>query len=139
VSRGEAWLLHLAHLLVGGSGLVYALVRYLIHPDDPFAVAHPLQAPAQHAHVWSAPLLVFALGWVWKSHVWAGFRSGAPERRRSGLTMLAVAAPMVGSGYFLQTAAAPVWRSVWVGVHLASSLLALAAYLVHQVLPRRRA
>ena len=76
MSRPEAWLVHVANLLVGGTGIAYALFRYVLKPDDPFASAHPCQAPAQHAHVVVAPLLVFALGMLpramealYRSHV----------------------------------------------------------------------
>lgn len=138
MSRFEAWLLHVANLLVGGTGLAYAVVRYLLDPPDPLAAAHPLQPAIQHAHVWSAPLLVFGLGLIWKSHAWSGVRLGASERRRTGLQLVATAGPMILSGYFLQTAVAPGWRTAWLAVHLASSALWLAGYLVHQLLPRRR-
>ena len=52
VNRLPAWISHAATLLVGGTGLVYAWMRYLVHPADPFAVVnHPLQPLAQHLHI----------------------------------------------------------------------------------------
>ena len=139
MSRFEAWLVHLANILVGGTGLVYAWMRYVAKPVDPFAVVnHPWQPAMQHLHVVSAPLLVFAIGLLWKSHAWAGYRLRVRERRRSGLFLLASAAPMIASGYLLQTAADPAWRRAWLTVHLVSSTLWLAATLVHQLTPRRR-
>jgi len=137
MSRLEAWFLHAAHVLVGGTGLLYALVRYYLAPDDPFAAVHPWQPPVQHAHVWTAPLLVFGLGLLWRGHAWYFLRLGAPERRGSGLALLLAAAPMVVSGYLLQTAVAPAWRTAWIAVHLAASALWLAGYLAHQLGPHR--
>lgn len=133
MSRLEAWLLHAATLLVGGTGVVYAVVRYALARPDPFSAVHPAQAPVQHAHVWSAPLLVFALGLIWKSHAWCSTRRDVAGRRRSGLQLMLTAAPMVLSGYFLQTAVDPVARRVWIAVHLAASGLWLAGYLAHQL------
>ncbi len=106
MTRLEAWFLHVATLLVGGGGLVYAWMRYLARPDDPFAVVnHPWQPAVQHLHVLAAPLLVFAIGLIWKAHAWPGrpaARRRAPERAVSRL--VATAAPMIASGYLLQTA-----------------------------------
>lgn len=135
--RAEAWTHHVANLLVGATGLAYAWLRYFAESPDSFAVAHPWQPPVQHAHIWSAPLLVFALGLVWRAHAWAGVRSGAAPRRRSGVALLAAAAPMVASGYLLQTAVEPGWRRVWIAVHLTASGLWLAGYLVHQLSAHR--
>ena len=136
MTRFEAWLVHAAYLLVGGTGLVYAWFRYFAPPADEFSAVHPWQGAAQHAHVLAAPLLVFALGLVWRSHVWAGFRLGSPGRRRSGLTLLALAAPMIASGYLLQIAVEPDWRRLWIVVHVVASAIWLAGTLAHQIAPR---
>lgn len=137
MTRFEAWLLHIATLLVGGGGLVYAWMRYFARPDDPFAVVnHPWQPAAQHLHVVAAPLLVFALGLIFRAHAWAGVRLHVVARRRSGWSLLATAAPMIASGYLLQTASAPGWRQVWLAIHLVASALWLGGYLVHQVSSR---
>ena len=137
MTRFEAWLLHIATLLVGGGGLVYAWMRYFARPDDPFAVVnHPWQPAAQHLHVVVAPLLVFALGLIFRAHAWAGVRLQVAARRRSGWSLLATAAPMIASGYLLQTATAPGWRQVWLAIHLVASALWLGGYLVHQVSSR---
>lgn len=138
MSRLEAWLLHVANLLVVGTGVAYALFRYFLKPDDPFANAHPWQAPAQHAHVVVAPLLVFGLGLIFRSHVWAGVKLDVRARRRSGLTLLAGAAPMIVSGYLLQVAVEPSWRTAWIWVHLSTGTLWLLSTAVHQLTPKVR-
>lgn len=144
MSRWEAWCLHLATLLVTGTGLAYAWARYVAETDDPFAIAHPLQAPTQHLHVLVAPLLVFAVGVVWKEHVWDHFRDGKRRSRRSGVSLLATVVPMVASGYLIQTTVTPAWRTAWIVVHLATSALWVSAYAAHawiglrQTVARRR-
>lgn len=133
MTKAEAALVHVAHVLVGGTGLVYAWMLWFVTSDDPDAlVNHPLQPDVQHLHVLTAPLLVFAIGLVWSAHVWPRVRDGQRARRTSGLALFASAAPMAASGYLLQTAVDPGWREAWVVVHVATSLLWIAAYAVHQ-------
>ncbi len=140
MKRWEAWTVHLATLLVGGTGVVYAILRYCVQPTDEFAVVnHPLQPTFQHFHVLLAPLLVFAAGLIWRHHVWAHWRAGVPRRRRSGLTLLANLAPMIASGYLIQTTVSPFWRKTWVILHLVTSALWLVAYGAHFVAGLRRA
>jgi hypothetical protein len=137
VNRVEAWCVHTANLLVGATGLVYAVLRYLVEPSDPFAVVnHPLQPLAQHLHVWAAPLVVFAVGLVFRAHVWAHLVRGVPARRASGLAQLAAFVPMVASGYLIQTAVTPASRQAWVAVHLATSGLWLAGWAAHLLASR---
>lgn len=103
MSRFEAWLLHLGSLLVGGTGLVYAGMRYLAVPADPEAVVgHPWQPAVQHLHVLTAPLLVLAVGALFHAHAWTALRLGVRDGRASGLVLLASALPMIASGYLLQ-------------------------------------
>lgn len=133
MTRVQAWLLHLANLLVGGTGAAYAGMLYLLRPADEFAVVnHPWQPHAQHLHVLFAPLLVFAVGFIWQSHALARKRKGTQPRRKSGLELLYTFFPMAFSGYLLQIAVDDAWRQAWVVVHVAVSVLWLLGYLVHQ-------
>lgn len=139
MTRFEAWLLHLSTLLVGGTGLVYAVIRYLMEPVDPYSVVnHPWQPAVQHLHILAAPLLVFAVGLVWRRHVLMHWRSGVDQRRRSGIGLVLTMTPMVVSGYLIQVAVEERWRAVWVVVHCAASGLWLLGYLVHLATARRR-
>ena len=142
MSRFEAWAIHLSTLLVGGTGLVYAWMAYLVRPADPYAIVnHPLQPQVQHGHVLVAPLLVFAVGLIWQRHIGPHWSRGMRKGRRSGVGMVLTLVPMVASGYLIQTAVDGSWRKAWVAVHLISSGLWLAGYLAHQVpllLSRRR-
>lgn len=134
MKRWESWSVHLSTLLVGGTGLVYAWMRYLLPAADPYsAIGHPLQPAVQHLHVLGAPLLVFTTGLIWRNHVWSHWKKGVPQRRRSGLALLVSVAPMVVSGYLLQTAVAEGWRQAWVIVHVTTSLLFLVGYGGHLV------
>ena len=133
MSRFEAWMLHLSNLLVGGTGLVYAWMLYLVKPSDPYAVVnHPFQPQVQHLHILVAPLLIFTAGLIWRRHVWSQWKRGTEQRRRSGVTLIYLLVPMIVSGSLIQTAVDDRWRKAWVIVHLATSALWLAGYLAHQ-------
>ena len=135
--RAEVWALHLSCVLVGGTGLVYAWMRYLVTPVDPFAVVnHPWQPTWMHLHVLAAPLLVFAVGMVWRRHVWCGWRLGIRARRRSGLGLALSLAPMIVSAGLLQVSVGEGWRRAWGWVHLATGGLWIAGYLAHQLMRR---
>lgn len=126
-------MLHLSNLLVGGTGLVYAWMIYLVKPADPYAVVnHPYQPQAQHLHILFAPLIVFTAGLIWRRHIWAQWKRGVEQRRRSGLSLIFLLVPMIVSGYLIQTSVDDAWRRIWVGVHLVASGLWLLAYLGHQ-------
>ena len=133
MTRAEAWSLHAGTFLVGLSGLVYGWMRYFARPADEFAVVnHPLQPLLRDVHVLAAPAFLFACGLIWNEHVWRRVRSGHRVRRASGLVLAAALLPMAASGYFLQVAEGDVARKTWIGVHVASSLLWLAVYVLHQ-------
>jgi hypothetical protein len=137
VSRFELWLIHLSTVLVGGTGLIYAWMLWVLDSNDPFAVVnHPLQPTVQHLHVWTAPLLVFAAGLIWRAHVWEHWRRGVCARRRSGIGLVLTLVPMVASGYLIQTAVSDPWRTAWVVVHVTTSVLWLAGYAAHQLASR---
>lgn len=139
MKRWEAWSVHASTLLVGGTGLVYAVMRYALRPPDPYAVVnHPLQPAFQHLHVLTAPLLVFAAGLIWREHVWKHFRNGVRTGRPSGFGLLATIAPMVISGYLIQTTVTEGWRTAWIAVHLVTSALWLGAYAGHALAVARK-
>jgi hypothetical protein len=86
----------------------------------------------------AAPLLVFAIGLIWTSHVLPGLRAPGPSRRRSGIALVSLAGPMIVSGYLLQVATEPGARTLAVATHLIASALWLASAVAHQVVARRR-
>ncbi len=134
MTRFEAWTTHTGTLLVGGTGLAYAWMRYLMHPADPFAVVnHPLQPFVQHLHILVAPLLVFAAGVMWHQHAWgvlAARREAPPPQRR-----LPAAHPGAHGGLGISAADRRRRRLAadWAIVHLATSGLWLLGYLAHQL------
>ena len=47
---------------------------------------------------------VFAIGLIWRNHVWRHYKTGRNTLRRTGLTLLFLFGPMIVSGYLIQTA-----------------------------------
>lgn len=132
MNRFESTLVHLSNIAVGGTGLVYALMLYVMESDDPFSVVnHPLQPQVQHLHVLLAPLFVFAVGLIWQRHIWSHWQRGIRRARRSGASLLLLLVPMVASGYLLQVTVDPQWRNAWEIVHLATSGIWVLAFVVH--------
>lgn len=132
ITTAERWLLHGSNILVGGTGLLYGWMLYFLEPQDAFTVVnHPAQPTVQHLHVLTAPLLVFAVGVLWKEHAWKHVREGKRRRRKSGLFLIGIVAPMVVSGYLLQVSVDPLGRKIWMVVHVATSLIWILASLIH--------
>lgn len=134
MNRVEAWAFHVANVSVAVTGLFYAWTVYFATNDDPYALSHPWQAPFQHAHVIVAPILVFCVGVLWRSHAAERLRSNVRDRRFSGWSLLASFAPAAMSGYALQTATDDTWREVWVFVHLVASTAWMVGSIVHVAL-----
>ena len=140
MSRTEIVLLHLANALVVATGVVYAVMLYLLEPAEEWAVVnHPWQPHVQHLHVLVAPALVFAVGLIWSAHVISKLRNGR-KGRMTGLGLLVGFAPMAVSGYAIQITIDEGWRAVWIVVHLVASGVWFAAFVLHllRVLIARR-
>ena len=136
MNRGEIRFVHLANLLVGGTGVVYAVMRYLMKPTDEWSIVnHPWQPHAQHLHVLIAPMLVLAGGILWRHHVSEKLRSGDRRGIRSGLLLVVLFVPMIASGSLIQITVSEAWRQAWIWVHLVSTGAWLIGFAVHWSLP----
>ncbi len=144
----ERWCLHFAALATAGTGLMDGLLRWFGERAGEFGPeAHPWLGPAQHLHVFVAPLLVFTLGMMVRSHLWPRLQTGA-EGRRTGLGAACLIAPMVFSGVGVQVATSPAWRGGLGWIHGVGSCAFLLAYFAHlarrawqpsrQAVPRRQ-
>ena len=139
MNRTEAWFVHLSTLLVGITGVIYAVMRYLMEPADLFSVInHPWQPTFQHLHVLVAPLMVFAVGLIWKKHIAGHWRAGLPTGRRSGIGLVLTMVPMIISGYLIQVTVTDTWRTAWIVIHCITSGLWVAGYMIHQFAALRR-
>lgn len=135
----EKGLLWASTIVVAISGVGFAITKHIMVNDDPFAaVNHPSQPYFLKTHVLAAPILVFAIGFVFANHVVRRWAAGDPAGRSSGGWLVAVCGPAVMTGYLLQVVASrPTLR--WLGfVHLGTGLVFFTAILVHRVRSRVR-
>ncbi len=139
MTRLEAWIVHISTILVGVSGLIYGVMRYLMNPVNSFSVVnHPWQPSIQHFHVLVAPAIVFAFGLIWKHHVYDNYKKKRASGRRSGISMILTMVPMILSGYLIQVSVIEFWRNFWIVIHCVTSMLWLTGYLSHQIIDFRR-
>lgn len=137
MTRGTARSLHVTVLLVGGTGLVYAWMRWFCAPADEFAVVnHPWQSDLQHLHLLLAPALVFLVGLVFRDHALLRLRQRGAARRRTGIVLLVAFLPMAVSGYAVQVCSEPATREVWGIAHGGLGALWAFGYLLHLCMRR---
>lgn len=130
--------MHAAVAIVTVTGLAFAWIKYGMSTDDPFAVVnHAWQPTILHLHILAAPVLVFAIGWIFSDHISAKYRSGAAARRPTGILAMWVIAPMIVSGYLLQVFTGERALQVSAVAHWVTSAAFVVAYVVHQLSRRR--
>lgn len=139
MSRLQLLWLHLAVALTAITGVVFAVMKYLLKSDDEFSVVnHPLQPHMLAAHVVIAPLLLFVLGWTFSNHMLPKLRFGDGTNRRTGLGAMVLIAPMTLSAYLLQVATNETLREGMAWAHWISSGVFLVAYLLHLIIGRSK-
>lgn len=140
MKRWERWSINGLSLVVAATGFAYFWMKYLVEPQDPFAVVnHPWQGSMLNLHVVASPMLILIFGIVFNSHVMKKLRAPRLPNRRTGYVSLATFAAMVLSGYLLQIASSESWLPALVAVHVASGALFTAAYGAHLVITVRLA
>lgn len=140
MNRFEKWSVLVTAALTALTGIAYFGFKYLMTPEEPWAVInHPLQPWVLKAHILVAPLLVFSVGMIALRHIWQHFRRGVRWGRRSGLTAAVPLAPMIVSGYLIQAIPDEGWLRVAALVHIGFSFLFTAGIAVHAVVAAPKA
>ncbi|HEV2064760.1 MAG TPA: hypothetical protein VGS00_09465 [Thermoanaerobaculia bacterium] len=135
MKRWEVWVNHAGWSLVALSGVAYGVLKHFVTSPDPDSrLSHPWQPALLAVHVLAAPVAVFGLGLLFRSHALARIAAGEREGRRTGVSMTRLAVPLALSGYLLQALTGDAARR-WTGwLHAGAGLLFAAAYAAH---PRR--
>lgn len=134
MTRFERWAVWSTSVATFVTGVIYLWMKYLVVSDDPLAVVnHPWQPAVLKLHILVAPLLVFSIGLVTLRHVWRHLRSKTREGRRSGRLTVAMVAPMIVSGYLIQTVTEVSWLKAMAFAHIGLGLLYGAGLLAHQL------
>ena len=140
MTRFEKALLRWSAFIVAVTGFVYMGMKYGLQPAQPWdAVNHPLQPLVLKLHILSAPFLVFAIGLIATRHIWRHYRENVIKGRRSGITTVLVAGPMVLTGYLIQAVTHVGWLQALAIAHIAFSVVFTVGMLVHDAATRRRA
>jgi len=131
MSRTQLVWLHVSAILTAATGVVFAVMKYLMKSSDEFAVVnHPLQPHMLAAHVVVAPILLFLLGWTFSNHMLPKFRF-SDEKRRSGIAAMWLIAPMTLSAYLLQIATNDALRHAMAIAHGFTSGVFVIVYAIH--------
>lgn len=139
MNRFEKWSVLVSATATAATGAAYFGIEYFFEPSDPWAVInHPLQPWLLKAHILVAPLLVFAVGMIAVRHVWEHFRRSVRLGRRTGLLTAAVFAPMVVTGYLIQSVTVEAWLEPIAWAHIGASVVFSAGIAAHAAVVLRR-
>lgn len=132
MNRSQVLWLHVSIGLTAITGIVFAVMKYLMTSADEFAVVnHPLQPYMLSSHVVIAPLALFILGWTFSNHMLPKKRFGDGTGRRTGTSAMWLIVPMALSGYLLQVSVDERLRQAMAIAHWISSGLFAIAYVLH--------
>lgn len=132
MSKNEKWFLFATNFLVVLTGLVYGWMVYILRPINEWDVSnHPWQKYVQALHILVVPLLLFAVGVIWRKHIAERLFRKGQLRKYSGWLLILIFFPMVFSGYFLQVSGEELWREIHSQIHLWSSLAWSLMFGVH--------
>lgn len=138
MTRFERFIIFSSTAIVGLSGIVYGVMKYLMISSDPFSVVnHPLQPWMLDLHVLGAPLMIFAVGLIAREHIFGQLRKSGKRGRASGLVTLCCLTPLIATGYLIQVFTHETARFVCVVVHLITGTVYLAFFITHLVMGRR--
>jgi ABC-type cobalamin transport system permease subunit len=134
MKRWESWINRMGVGLAGASGIVYGVMKYFLAGTNPDSrLGHPWQPWILAAHVLAAPVAVFGLGLLWRSHALNRLQLGERESRRSGLTIFRVAPPLVVSGYLIQVLTGDPLKKATGWLHAALGVAFALAFVLHSI------
>ena len=134
MTRFERWSIWSSAVATGLTGLGFFWAKYLVDSSELWAVVnHPLEPWLLKIHIVVAPVFVFAVGLITTRHILVHIRTRVSQGRRSGMAMVWLMIPMVGSGYLIQVVSATGWLT-WIAlVHIVTGTVFLLAIVAHRV------
>lgn len=134
MKRWESWINRIGVALAGASGIVYGVMKYFLAGTNPDSrLGHPWQPVVLAVHVLAAPIAVFGLGLLWRSHALNRLQLGEREGRASGLAILRLAPPLVFSGYLVQVLTGDPLRKGTGWLHAALGVVFGLAFVLHLI------
>jgi len=130
----ERWSVWFSAIATGLTGLGFFWAKYLVESSEPWAlVNHPLEPWFLKIHIVVAPVFVFAVGLITTRHILMHIRARIRKGRSSGLAMVWLMIPMVGSGYLIQVVSEQGWVTSLAIVHIVTGTVFLLAIVAHRV------
>lgn len=134
MTRFERWSVWSSAIATGLTGLGFFWAKYLVESSEPWAVVnHPLEPWFLKIHILVAPVFVFAVGLITTRHILMHMRARIRTGRSSGLAMVWLMVPMVGSGYLIQVVSTEGWLTGLAIVHMVTGTVFLLAIAAHRV------
>ncbi len=133
MNRFQKLLLWVTSGLTGLTGAVYFFMDRMMEPVGPWAVVnHPLQPWVLKAHIIVAPALVFSIGLIATEHIWKHYRGRIRRARRTGLATMWMIAPMVLTGYLIQSITHETLLAAVAWAHIVTGVVYLLGVGLHQ-------
>jgi hypothetical protein len=115
---------------VWGSGVLWLIFHYFLQAPGEFGVeANPIEHPLLMLHGAAAFAALLLGGWLWKAHVAPWWDS--PNRRHSGVALIAFGAVLIVSGWLLYYAGGDTLRAWTALLHWSIGLALALPLLVH--------
>lgn len=113
-----------------GSGILWLILHYLLSRQGEFgAEPHPLEHWSLALHGAGAFATALLGGWLWKAHIAPWWDS--PNRRSSGIVLIALGAVLIVSGYLLYYASGDTLRDIIGKLHWIIGIVSVLPLLVH--------
>lgn len=133
MNRFQKILLWVTSGLTGATGAVYFVMDRMMEPVGPWAVVnHPFQPWVLKLHIIIAPALIFSIGLIATEHIWKHYRGRIRRARRTGLATMWMIAPMVVTGYLIQSITQQTLLSTIAWAHIATGVIYLLGIGLHQ-------
>jgi len=124
---------HFCHYLALITGIGYFLILHYFKIVTQYGVRpNPWQGYWQGAHILVVPALVFAIGMLWKDHIYPKYQKREQRKRKSGLILIISFFLMGITGYLIQVMGGVETIIFIKNFHFYSSLIWSLAYGVHQ-------
>ncbi len=134
MTRFERWSVWSSAMQSGPTCWGLDWTQHLGGSSDPWAlVNHPLEPWLLKIHILVAPVFVFAVGLITIRHVLMHIRARIRRGRLSGLAMVWLMIPMVGSGYLIQVVSTEGWLTGLAIAHIVTGAIFLLAIAAHRV------
>ena len=133
MNRFQKILLWVTSGLTGATGTVYFVMDRMMEPVGPWAVVnHPLQPWVLKLHIVVAPALIFSIGLIATEHIWKHYQGRVLRARRTGLATMWMIAPMVVTGYLIQSITQQTLLSTIAWAHIVTGVIYLLGIGLHQ-------